>query len=196
MYHIIRMISYITGTIQSKSSTDIVLLTSGGVGYAVAMSRSAIALLQIGQELALFTYMKVSDSDLSLFGFETPDQRNFFELLLSVKGVGPKSAMNILSLGSIDDITGAIARGDATYLSAVQGMGKKTAERLCVELKNKVSVSATQNGGEQNGDARKDVIDALVGLGYSKDESNQRIQTLDTAGKTSEELIRMALQQQ
>ena len=188
------MISFLTGTIASKDKNTVVLETSGGVGYAVAVSPLAAAGLETGQTVSLHTYLKVSDSAMDLYGFQTPEERSFFSLLLSVSGVGPKSAMNILSIGSIEEIESAISRGDATYLSAVQGIGKKTAERMVVELKSKVTARAVQAGGEQVGDVLKDVIDGLVAMGYSKDDARAAAMACDPADKSVEGLLKEALQ--
>jgi holliday junction DNA helicase RuvA len=192
------VISLLSGTIQSTLPHGIVLLTAGGVGYDVAMTKSHLARLSVGNELTFFTYMRVSENELSLFGFEGAAERDFFELLLSVKGVGPKSAMNILSLGSLDDIQSAIARGDAVYLSTVQGMGKKTAERLCVELKSKVNTlgTPTSSGGGAHGSMLSDVIDGLMSLGYSREEAKQRVQSMNISEEhTVEVLVKRALRQ-
>ncbi|PIR74815.1 MAG: Holliday junction branch migration protein RuvA [Candidatus Magasanikbacteria bacterium CG10_big_fil_rev_8_21_14_0_10_47_10] len=188
------MITFISGTIQHKTATAVVILTQGGIGYEVRLPRMRVAQLAIGKTVSLYTYMKVSESAMELFGFDTPEEKEFFELLLSVKSVGPKSAMNILSLGSISDIKSAIARGDATYLSAVQGMGKKTAERLCVELKSKVTFSDGEDR-QSMGDSGilAEVIDALTSMGYSKDEAKAKVMTLETEGKSTEEILRQAL---
>lgn len=190
------MISLLSGTIHSKTPDTLTLLTPGGVGYAVRVSPVFAAESAVGSECSLYTYLKVSDSALDLYGFTSVPDRTFFELLLTVKGVGPKSAMNILSLGSMHDIQDAIARGDAKYLSSVQGLGKKTAERLCVELKSKVQITTLKHaaGNAQDGNVLADVVDALVGLGYTAEDAREAVKQLDTAEKTVEQLIREALQ--
>lgn len=190
------MINYLHGTIHAKQAGSITVLTSGGVGYQVAMTKLSLLQAQVGQEVSLPIYTKVSDSAIQLFGFDDDSQKEFFQLLLSVKNVGPKSALNILSIGSIDDIKDAIARGDAKYLSAVQGMGKKTAERLVVELKEKISKNREQKEvPEAYGERLAEVIDALVSLGYSRDEAKTRVNTLAVDGKSTEELLKIALTQ-
>lgn len=187
------MISFLTGTVHEQTSTTLTVLTEGGVGYSVQVGRRVAAQVAVGKRVALYTYLKVSDSALDLYGFEQAGQRAFFELLLTVKSVGPKSAMNILNVGPVEDIQQAIARGDATYLSAVQGLGKKTAERLCVELKSKITVDDSVRGSTPHGDMLSDVVDALVGLGYTKEHARAIIKELDAANATTEELLRAAL---
>ncbi len=188
------MISLIQGTVVSKEKNVLVVSTNGGVGYAIAVSPLVANELFEGAEVTLHTYLKVSDSAMDLYGFRSLEERSFFSLLLSVSGVGPKSAMNILSVGSIEEIESAISRGDATYLSAVQGIGKKTAERMVVELKSKVAARAVQSGDDQVGDVLKDVIDGLVAMGYSKDDARLAATACDPAGKSLEQLLREALQ--
>ena len=111
--------------------------------------------------------------------------------LLTVSGVGPKSAMNILALGSIDDIKSAIVRGDVKYLTAVQGMGKKTAERMVVELKSKIAVKDI--GQDITGGILSEVMDGLVSMGYTRSEAKDVVQTLDPKGKDTETLLKEAL---
>lgn len=188
------MISSLTGTVREKTKDTIVIQTNGGVGYAVRVGVHVGGTK--GQLIELYTYLKVSDQAMELYGFLTTEERSFFELLLLVSGVGPKTAMNILSLGSIDDIQDAISRGDAAYLSAVQGIGKKTAERMVVELKSKVKSVGwrTSVGGDTSlGSALEEVVDGLVGMGYTLDQAREAVRGLECEGKTTEELLREAL---
>lgn len=187
------MISLICGRIFEKNKDSIVVETSGGVGYLVHMTALRVGEYRVGQEVKIYTYLKVSDSALDLYGFENSDEKSFFELLMTVSGVGPKSAMNILSLGHMSDIQSAIARGDVKYLTGVQGMGKKTAERLVVELKSKLISSDTHSTKSEESDILTDVIDGLVSLGYSREEAKNLVQNLDTEGKTPEQILKQAL---
>ncbi len=185
------MITLLTGTIHSISSTGFVLMTSGGVGYELTTTRVFASEQTVGAEITLNTYLKVSEQAMQLFGFASVEERAFFQLLLSVSGVGPKSAMNILALGSVGEIEAAIAREDATYLSAVQGIGKKTAERMVVELKAKVAKGTKEANVSQSGTMLAEVIDALVSMGYAKDEVTLIVKNLD--GDDTEVLLRKAL---
>lgn len=186
------MISFLKGTISTVGKDSIVLLTSGGVGYEIYLSKMVAIKYSAGQEVSFSTYLKVSENAMDLYGFENAEQKEFFELLLSVSGVGPKSAMNILNLGSMEDIKGAIAREDVKYLTAVQGMGQKTAERLVVELKSKVEAIEAVVGKVQNQNMT-DVIDGLSAMGYGKEEIKLAIQNLETEGKNTEEILKMVL---
>lgn len=187
------MISFLSGTIHSTSATGITLLTQGGVGYDITTTRTFAAAQSVGSDVMLNTYLKVSEQAMQLFGFASVEEREFFELLLSVSGVGPKSAMNILALGSVADIEAAIAREDATYLSAVQGIGKKTAERMVVELKAKVTKGAKGTHVPQSGSVLVEVIDALVSMGYDKSRVKDIVKML--SGDDTETLLREALKQ-
>jgi len=188
------MISSLTGKIIEKNKSSLTLLTTGGVGYEINMPSLCLSKFAEDQEVSLYTYLKVSDSSLSLFGFETKDQREFFQLLLSISGVGPKSAMNILSLGSIDDIKSAIKRGDVKYLTAVQGMGKKTAERMVVELKSKIKDTAISTQSNEQSGILVEVMEGLISMGYSSFEAKETIRHLEPMDKSVEKLLREALQ--
>ena len=191
------MIAFLRGTIISKQKDTVTLLTADGVGYEVRLPVLALSELHVGEQGELYIYTKVSDQAIDLYGFRTGEERTFFKLLLSVSGVGPKSAQNILGLGSVTEIADAIARGDAKYLTAVQGMGKKTAERLCVELKHKVSASSLYDDVDAvlDGQVIGDVIDALVSMGYTKEDVKQVIRSIASEEATVEDLLRQALQQ-
>lgn len=185
------MISFLKGTVLEATNGTIVLLTAGGVGYEINVQRSTFN-DRCGEDVSLYTYLKVSENAMELYGFDTREEKSFFALLLSVSGVGPRSAMNILSLGSVKHIQEAILREDVSYLTAVQGMGKKTAERLVVELKSKIK-QHKNGGGEKIGDALAEVVDGLSAMGYSKEEAKAAATGLDPKGKGIEELLREAL---
>ena len=186
------MISLLIGTIVSKGKSTAVVLTQSGVGYDVSLQVDTLVNLQIDNEIRLHTYMKVSENSMELFGFETENEKEFFEILLSVKGVGPRGALNILSLGSIEEIKSAISRSDVSYLTQVSGMGKRTAERLCVELKNKITLGVGTDKSEAVGDKLGEVVDGLVSMGYSKEQARDIVRGLDDT-KSVEELLRDAL---
>ena len=186
------MIALLKGIIHNKQKNRLVIMTNGGVGYDVFVSSVLFVECVVGRNIELLTYLKVAEQAMELYGFRDIHEKAFFELLISVKGVGPKGALNILSLGSITDIQSAISRGDVTYLTQVSGLGKRTAERLCVELKNKVGSETTD---EMRGDSAivGDVVEGLVAMGYSKDEVRDVVQGLDMKQKDAEQLLRDAL---
>ena len=192
------MIAYLAGTILERHKNHLVLLTQGGIGYSIFVAPQTLAALSGKKEAALHTYLRVTDQSHDLYGFLTLEERNFFTLLLTVSGIGPKSALHVLGLGSVETTMNAIRRGDAAYLSAVQGVGKKTAERMVVELKAKVGAAGSGGtaigAGVPNGSILADVIDGLTAMGYSKEEAKDAAAQLETADKTAEMLLREALQ--
>lgn len=190
------MIGLVTGVVLEKNGPMLLVETSGGVAYEIVMTAARAAEAMVGAGVRVFTYLKVSDSAQELFGFSNTAERDFFKLLLTVSGIGPKSALNILGLGSIENIQAAIGRGDVAYLTGVQGMGKKTAERVVVELKAKLKNVSNNEGDLPAGavDLLSDVVDGLVAMGYSASEARQAAQSLSTVGKTSEQLLREVLQ--
>lgn len=188
------MISFIQGKIINKKENSLTVLTSSGIGYEVSLQADKLTSLQVGDDTGLHIYLRVSENAMDLYGFETLEEKDFFELLISVNGVGPKSALNILGLGSLDEIQNAISNGDVDYLTKVSGIGKRSAERITVELKSKVVES--KKGKVESGAAGEvlgDVIDGLISLGYSKEDARLVAKNLDTEGKTSEQLLREAL---
>jgi len=186
------MISFITGKIIQKDKNKLTVLTVSGVGYEVNVPPFLFLELKNGQEVELNVYLAVRENSLDLFGFKDLFQKELFLKFLDVSGIGPKSALHLLSLGTVTEISSAIARGDVDYLTKVSGVGKKTAERIVVELKSKMGERGTENGGQESGQLGE-VVDALVSLGYSKDEARQVIKSLKGEGKTSENLLREAL---
>ena len=112
------MISFLIGRISEKSKDTLTIMTAGGVGYEVRMTSLKLVEYALNQKVSLYVYLKVAENTLDLYGFPNQEERFFFTLLMTVSGIGPKSAMNILSLGSIDEIQSAIARGDVKYFPA------------------------------------------------------------------------------
>ena len=191
------MITHLHGQLAETSPTRVVV-DCHGVGYAVFIPVSSYARLPaVGAEVKLLTYHHVNGQDgtQQLFGFATPEEREMFLLLISISGIGPKLGCNILSSTSIAGLRNAIAAGDTKTLSALRGIGKKTAERLVVELKDKV--------GEATGDAgsapvtrdpkQADAVAALVSLGYKQADAQKAIAAVAGAEATVEELVRAAL---
>lgn len=192
------MISILSGKILDNKNGELVLLTSGGVGYRINASVSALETFPVGHEVAIETYLVVREDALELFGFADKEEKSLFQHLLQVSGIGPKTALHVLSLGSVAEISSAIARGDVVYLTKVSGIGKKTAERIVVELSSKLkehtlSTVEARNLTSSSG-VLQDVADGLEALGYSGLEAREVIKKLDVNGKTSEQLLKEALQ--
>lgn len=188
------MIGWIKGNVVKHTKTG-VIVNAGGVGYVLHVTVGCAGQLSVDQEVEFSVYTHVSDSAMNLFGFEDDDQMWLFELLISVNGVGPKMAMNILNVGSCADIMGAIAQGDVAFLTQVSGVGKRTAERVVVDLKEKVGAAPVIRN-TTHGSKMADVVDALVSMGYRQHEASAVVQNMeDVSEKDVEVLIRDALAQ-
>lgn len=168
------MIALLTGTIAYKSPEYIILDVSG-VGYRVQIPFSTYyELPDIGAQISLAIYTHVKEDAISLYGFRTPAEKGFFQLLISVSGIGPKMGKDILSNVQVDELAAAITRGDLARLSSVPGIGKKTAERMVLELRDKVlklDIAPPAGAGAPTGPApgiEEDVASALVNLGYKE----------------------------
>lgn len=191
------MIALIGGKVISNSGLEAIIMTAGGVGYRVMISPGAANLCTIGSEVILETYLVVREDVLDLFGFANDSEKKLFKNLVSVSGVGPKTALHFLSLGSVAEIALAIGRGDLAFLTKVSGIGKKTAERIVVELREKMtkeqkSFGEVVVGGDNQ--AVTDATEALITLGYSALQAREVVKTIEVKNKTSEQLLREALQ--
>ncbi len=193
------MIGYISGKVL-HSSDGVVLLENGGVGYEVLCSGALYAKLLSAGRGEAYTYLQVREDGVSLFGFVSPEEKSMFLKLVSVSGVGPKMGIAILSSMSVGDIAVAIAGSDVKQLTAVKGLGKKTAERIILELREKVSASEmTEKGGakppvpaEKISDKEEDAVVGLMSLGYTRAESVRAVRRAEEAGAESMEEIIMA----
>lgn len=193
------MIGYLKGkVIDITAETALVLV--GGVGYEVYCSGSAFSSMAVGQECELYTYMQVSEQNgVTLFGFSDGREKAMFLKLISVSGVGPKMGLAVLTYMDAGQVASAIATGDAKALSRVKGLGKKTAERLILELRESVSASAysASEGGvtavpDRGGD--EDAVVALTSLGFTRSEAEKAVARAKGSGaKTVEEVIMTAL---
>jgi holliday junction DNA helicase RuvA len=164
------MIAQITGSIIFAGERFLVVET-GGVGYKVYVTTDVLTSLGASEERVTFwTYLHVRESALDLYGFKTYAEMQFFEVLLSVSGVGPKSALGVMSVAPLDMLKRAIASGDITYLTKVSGVGKRMAEKVVLELKDKLGGGALDVGAEADIKADTDVLDALTAMGYSTRE--------------------------
>ncbi|MFA7653934.1 MAG: Holliday junction branch migration protein RuvA [Candidatus Magasanikbacteria bacterium] len=183
------MISIISGKIISNSGAEVVVLTPGGVGYKIFVSPARSEMWKTGSEAQVLTYLAVHEDAMDLFGFSTEAERGLFIKLLAVSGIGPKTALRLLSLGSVEEIGSAINSGDVAYLTKVSGIGGKTAERIVVELRGKIDKLSMGDSGPLG-----DVVEGLIALGYSSAEAREAVKKIDTKGKTSEQILKTALQ--
>ena len=160
------MIGYLTGKIISLKPTKI-LLDVSGVGYAVNISINTFENISNKETVSLFIYTNVKEDSITLFGFFTESEKQMFELLISVTGIGPKLAQSILSGIQTDDLKDAVQRGDISRIIAVPGIGRKTGERLVLELKNKVDQVSEEGVKEASFSIKKEAVAALTTLGYN-----------------------------
>jgi len=190
------MIGSLSGTVRGIIRESIVLEV-GGVGYRVAVPVATLTKAAEGDALFLWTHLAVRENAQDLYGFETREELSWFELLLTVSGIGPKSALAIMNSVDGSSLEKAIARNDAGTLSKSFGIGKKTAEKIVLELREKVGAGA---GGKESGQSSDgDVVDALVGLGYSLREARDAVhelpRELDTPSARLREALRRASRQ-
>jgi len=175
---------------------DHVVIEAAGVGYRLAVSTETLkAVPAVGREAFLHAELVVRDDSLSLYGFASEEERDLFRRLITVSGVGPKVAIAALSGGSARDLLRAIAAGDAKRFQAVPGIGKRTAERIIVELREQVADELEEEaavGGEES-DARALARDGLVNLGYAPLEAEQLLDALGAESDDPKELLALAL---
>ncbi len=167
------MIEHVRGVLQYKSPAFIVIET-GGIGYKISVPLSSYGLLpREGDELKINTYLHCREDGLSLYGFLNQEEKDFFLLLISISKIGPKSALRMLSSISPSEFKKAIKREDLTTLTDIPGIGKKTAQRLILELKERVAEEEIIEGGDE--ELVKDALSALFSLGYTRNEARRAI---------------------
>jgi Holliday junction DNA helicase RuvA len=186
------MIGKLTGTLAAKNPPE-VLVDCGGVGYEVLVPMSTFYNLPaLGDKVALLTHLIVREDAHLLYGFATHDERAGFKQLVKISGVGPRTALSILSGMSVADIAQAVAKQDAARLTKIPGIGKKTAERLLLELKGKLGDALATGGVSVSNDNQSDILQALVALGYSDRDAGLALKALPADVGVSEG-IKLAL---
>lgn len=193
------MIGSLRGRLAFKQAPQIVI-ECGGVGYEVEMPMSTfLDLPEAGSDLFLYTHLVVREDAQILYGFSTVDERLLFRTLLKVNRVGAKMALGVLSAMTANDFRRCVEYEDTTTLAKIPGVGKKTAERLIIEMRDRIDIVApTSTGGvtvSVEASARSEAFEALVSLGYKANEVNKLISKLDTDDKSAEDIIRLALRQ-
>lgn len=188
------MIASIQGVVASKSDDSVVVLV-GGVGLDISASRTALELCREGDEVTLVTRLIVREDSLSLYGFSTKQERDVFDMLIKVSGVGPKLGNTILSTLSIDNLRQAVASERVEVLTRVPGIGKKTAQKIMLEIKDKLPTGLDAVPMGDFVDVNADVMDALVALGFSVVEAQSAVQSLPAdAPEETDERVVLALQ--
>ena len=196
------MIAFIRGILNARTENS-VIIDVNGLGFEVFIPLSVQEQLpSIGDELTLYTYMNVKEDEMSLYGFLDRDDLSMFKLLISVSGIGPKGAQSILSGLSADDLRFAILSQDVKAISKAPGVGPRTAQRVILELKDKVNLedgfsrlseSTSVGRGSKVPSERNDAIMALTVLGYSNTDAMRAVTSIDTEGKSTEDILHEAL---
>ena len=192
------MIGSVRGRLTYKQAPS-VMVECNGVGYDVETPMSTfLGLPALGDELFLYTHLLVREDAQILYGFATPEERTLFRLLLKVSGVGAKMGLAVLSAMSVGDFHRCVEYEDTATLVKVPGIGKKTAERLVIEMRDRLESSPVTTGtgrvAVETG-AKSEAVDALIALGYKPKEVNRLIGDMDTDDKSAEDIIRLALRQ-
>ena len=193
------MYAYLKGVVADKGANELVL-DVGGVGYLLSCSMTTLQETpSIGETMKAYTYFSVREDAMELFGFATPEEKSMFLRLLSVSGVGPKLALSILGAMPLRDLTLAIVTGDAAALSRAPGVGKKTAQRIALELKEKVTESDLEAAPAAaplppaQEDAAAEALAALQALGYTPTEAARAVSLVRGQSDSANELVRLAL---
>jgi len=189
------MIAHIKGSVAEKFANS-VIIDVNGVGYEVTLTIPDFDSLLLNDEVKLYTYHHIREQAEELFGFTALAGKKLFELLITVQGIGPKAAMSILSLGSYEEVRNAIANQDAAYISKASGVGKKSAERVIVDLKEKVGLP-TYYGRKSDPEtntvpANDEALEALMALGFQLADATKALEGIDQ-NLSVEERIRLAL---
>ncbi len=184
------MIGWLEGNVKAIRPTFLILAV-GGVGYKVFATKEALLLSKPDDAISLWTHLAVRETSQDLYGFTTEEEMRFFDLLLTVSGIGPKSALSILDIATVEVLRSAISTGRAEYLTKVSGIGRKTAEKIVLELKDKVGVSAMGSSAALKSD--EDALEALRALGYSSNEARDTLRKVPSEFENSNDRLREAL---
>ena len=189
------MIAHVKGVLEEKFGNS-VIVDVNGVGYEIVLSRPDFEFVNLGDKVKLYTYHRISENDESLFCFISLAAKKLFELLISVNGIGPKAPMSILSLASPEEVRNAIANADSTFVGKAAGVGRKSAERVIVDLSDKVGLPTHYGSSAvrfRNDKPKNDeALDALIALGFPLKEATAAIERVDP-NLPVEQRIRLAL---
>ena len=195
------MFYYLNGTVAHKEA-NLAVIDCGGVGYACRTTTNTLSLLNLGEKAKLYTYLNTKEDAFDLYGFSTAEELNLFRLLIGVSGVGPKAGLTILSSNTPANLAMSIITGDERALTCAPGVGKKIAQRVILELKDKLAKGQVAAAGESYGGSGVTIIPenkaseaaaALAVLGYSREEINAALRGIDLDNLTLEQIIRTAL---
>ena len=195
------MFYYVNGTV-AEIEAGLAVIDCSGVGYACATTNYTLSQLKKGERAKLYTYLNVREDAMELYGFATENEKNCFQMLISVSGVGPKAALSILSANTPEGLATAIITGNEKALTVAPGVGKKIAQRVLLELKDKLAKGQLPAAGESYGgsgltvipqDKTSEATAALAVLGYGPAEINMALKGLDLAALSLEDIVRQAL---
>ena len=191
------MIGYVKGELATKAQ-NYVLIDVSGIGYKIFMTETAIEKLELGQAVKVYTYMRVMEDDISLYGFLSNDELMMFELLISVGGIGAKTATSILSKISPSRFALAVISSDVNALKKLPGIGPKSAARIILELKDKIKTEDALEGPKEEQPqftaTVQDAIDALQVLGYNRKSIEKAFETVDLKDMSTEDIIKKGLE--
>lgn len=189
------MIAHVRGQVAEKFASSVIIDVQG-VGYEVSLTAIDFESLNLNDDVKLYTYHHIREQSEELFGFTSLAAKKLFELLITVQGIGPKAAMAILSLATPEEVRNAIANADASYISKASGVGKKSAERVIVDLRDKVGLPTyygRKSEPEQQAlQVNDEALDALMALGFTLADATKALEGIDS-GLSVEERIRLAL---
>ena len=186
------MIGSLKGKVDLKSGTTIIIDVHG-VGYKAQVSSEVLNKAIVGQEIKIYTYTHVREDVLDLFGFSSAEDLKLFEQIIGISGIGPRTALNIFSIGTRDGISEAIIKGDVEFFTQVPRLGRKNAQKLIIELKGKLgSLEDLDLSAEADGQSNE-IITALKSFGFSVGEAREAIKNIDKKVQTIEEKVRLAL---
>ena len=186
------MIAYLEGKI-IYATDKFIIINTGNVGYKVSITEDTSLSCKENTNISLFIYTAVRENSIDLYGFKTTEELSFFELLLNVSGIGPKSALSTLSVAPLNILRRAIATGDTSYLNKVSGIGKKTAEKIIIELRDKLK--DYKEDGNNQGSLRQesDLLEALKSLGYNQNEARDALKKVSPSIEGTNARIKEAL---
>ncbi len=185
------MIAHVVGEVTDKKLNS-VIVDVGGLGYEVHVTQTDIEQIKVQSSVRLHTYFAVRENAQDLYGFTSPESKRLFELLLGVSGVGPKVAMSIAGLGEAAQIKSAIASSNVAFIQSASGVGKRGAEKVIVELKDKVGILGDDSFAAEGLAGNDDALEALASLGYSTAQASKALSRVD-AGLSVEDRIKAAL---
>ncbi|MCH7828795.1 Holliday junction branch migration protein RuvA [Patescibacteria group bacterium] len=184
------MISYLKGKVIAQGP-DYIITETGGVGYKVYIAESRLSSYPVGKETELYCHLHMKrEETLELYGVESPQALEVFETLNNISGIGPKAALNIASLGTMEQLRGAVEKGDASYFAKVHGIGQKRIQKIILELTGKLKSLDQQKNGRPE---EKEAVDALVALGFSRKKAKEALSEISSEISPVEERVKQAL---